>query len=55
VHVFHGVVCHVWPYVCDAHYVYVHLVEEKALGVSRVWQLIWCVYKIRTKVEVRIY
>ena len=50
----HGVVCRVWSYVCDAHYVYVHLVEEKALSVCRVWQLIECAYKIRTKVEVRI-
>ena len=33
-HVLHGVVCQVWLYVCDAHYAYVHLVEEKALGVA---------------------
>jgi len=37
--------------VCDAHYVYVDLVEEKALGVYRVWKLIWSVYRIKTKVE----
>jgi len=40
VHVFHGVVCHVWMYVCDAHYVYVHMADEDALGVCHVWQLI---------------
>jgi len=40
VHVLHGVVCHVWLHMCDAHYVYVHMVEEKALGVCWVWQLI---------------
>jgi hypothetical protein len=46
VHVLHGVVCRVWLYVCDAHYVYVHMVEEKALGVCRVWQPIRvCVWK----------
>ena len=49
----HGVVCHVWLYVCDAHYVYVHMVEEKALGVFRVWQLIQCAYRTRTKVEAK--
>ena len=32
-HVLHGVVFHVWLYVCDAHYVHVHMVEEKALDV----------------------
>ena len=32
-HVLHGVVCHVWLYVWDAHYVCVHMVEEKALSV----------------------
>ena len=32
-HVLHGVVCHLWLYVCDANYVYVHMVEEKELGV----------------------
>ena len=31
-HVLHGVVWWVWLYVCDSHYVYVHMVEEKALG-----------------------
>jgi len=40
VNVLYGVVCHVWSYVCDAHYVYVHMVEDKALGVCLVWQLI---------------
>ena len=40
VHVLHGVVCHVWSYVFYAHYVYVHLVEEKALGLCQVWKLI---------------
>lgn len=50
-HVLHGVVCHVSLYVCDAHYVYVHMVEEKALGVCRVWKPIQCAYGIRTKVE----
>jgi len=44
-------ICHVCLYVCDAHYVYMHMVEEKALRVSQVWQIIQCVYKIRTKVE----
>jgi len=41
-HVFHGVVCHVWLYVCDAHYVYVHMVEVKELHVywSFITQLI---------------
>jgi len=33
VHVLHGVVCQVWLYVCDAHYLSMHMVEEKALGV----------------------
>jgi len=50
-HVFHGVVCHVWLYVCDAHYVYVHMVEVKELHVCWVWKPIWSAYKIRTKVE----
>ena len=37
-HVLHGVVYHVLLYVCDAHYVYVQMVEEKALGVlSLLW------------------
>ena len=30
-HVWNAVVCRVWLYVCDAHYVYVHIVEEKSL------------------------
>ena len=33
VHVLHGVLCHVWLYVCNTHYVYVHMAEEKELGV----------------------
>ena len=52
-HVFHGVVCRVWLYVCDAHYVNVHMVEDKVLGVFRVCKLIQCVYRIRTKVEAK--
>ena len=52
-HVLHGVVCRVWLCVCDAHYVYVHMVEEKALGVFRVQKPIWCAYIIRTKVEAK--
>lgn len=52
-HVLHGIVCHMWFFLCDAHYVYVHMVEEKELGVSWVWQPIQCVYRIRTKVEVK--
>lgn len=43
----HGVVFHV----CDSHYVYVHMIEEKALGVCRVWQPIQSVHRIKTKVE----
>jgi len=35
------------------YYVYVHMVEEKALGVCRVWQPIRGAYKIRTKVEAK--
>ena len=35
-HVFHGVICHVWLYVWDVHYVYVYMVEEKELGVCLV-------------------
>ena len=50
-HVLHGVVCHV--YVSDAHYVYVHMVEEKALGVCLVWQSIQSAYWIKTKVEAK--
>ena len=52
-HVLYGVVFHVCLYVCDAHYVYVHMVEEKGLGVCRVWQSNQCAYVIRTKVEAR--
>jgi len=37
VHVLH-VVCRVWLYVCDAHYVYVHVVEDKEPGVCQVWK-----------------
>jgi len=44
-HVFHGVACRMWSYACDAHYVYVHLMEEKALDVCWVWKPIWCVYR----------
>jgi len=51
VHVLHGVVCRVCLYVCHAHYVYVHLVEDKELGVCQVWQLIQSAYRIKTKVE----
>ena len=36
-------------YVCDAHYVYVYMVEENALGVCQVWKLIQCAY-IKEKV-----
>ena len=49
----HGVLCHVWLYVCDAHYAYVYLVEEKGLGVCLVWRLIQSAYKIKTKVEAK--
>ena len=49
-HVLHDVVCHVWLYVCDAHYVYVQMVEENALGRFQVWKLSQCAYGIRTKV-----
>ena len=52
-HVLHGVVCCVWLYVCDAHYVYVHMVEEKAMGVCQMWQPIQSAYKIKTKVEAK--
>jgi len=45
VHALLGVVCHVLLYVCDARYVSVHLVEEKALSVCWLWQLIRCVYR----------
>jgi len=53
VHVLHGVVCRVWFSVCDAHYVYVYMVEEKALSVSQVWKPIHSVYRIKTKVEAK--
>ena len=36
----HAFVCHVWLCVCDAHYVYVQMVEEKELGVCLVWKSI---------------
>ena len=49
--VLHDVVCRVWLYVWDVHYVYVYMVEEKELGVCWVWQLIWFVYGIRAKVK----
>ena len=45
------VVCRL--YVCDVHYMYVHMVEEKALVVCRVWKPIQSTYKIRTKVKVK--
>ena len=38
-------------YVCDAHYMYVHMVEEKALGVCQVWKPIQSAYEIKRKVE----
>lgn len=44
----------VWLYVFDAHYVSMHMVEEKALGDCRVWKLIQSEYGINKKVEVRI-
>jgi len=40
-------------YICDEHYVYVHMVKEKALGVFWVWQPIQCMYGIRTKIEAK--
>jgi len=40
VHVLHGIVNRVWLYVCDEHYVYVYMVEEKELGVFQMWKLI---------------
>ena len=49
----HGVVCRVWFNVCDACYVYVLMVEEKALGACWVWKSIWSVYRIRKKVEAK--
>ncbi len=30
---YYSVEFHAWLYVCNAHYVYVHMVEEKALDV----------------------
>ena len=53
-HVLHVVVRCMWLYVCDAHYVSMYMVEEKALANCRVWQLIQSAYRIKTKVEVRI-
>jgi len=53
VHVLHGVECHVWLYVYDEHYVYAHIVEEKALGICWVWKPIWSAYGIKTKVEAK--
>lgn len=53
-HVLYGVVCRVWLYVWGLHYVYVDMIEEKALGVCRVWKPIQSAYGIRTKAEVRI-
>jgi len=38
---------------CNAHYVYVHMVEEKVLGAFRVWKLIRSAYGIRTKIEAK--
>ena len=40
-------------YVCDAHYVSMHMVEEKTLGDFQVWQLIQSVYGIKKNREVR--
>ena len=40
-------------YVCDAHYVYVHMVEEKELGVCLVWQPIRSAYEINTNIEAK--
>lgn len=40
-----GIACRVW--------LYVNLVEEKALGVCWVWQNIWSAYGRRTKVEAK--
>ena len=50
-HVLHSIVCRVWLYVCDAHYVYVHMVEENALGVCWVWKQIQSAYWISKKLE----
>jgi len=52
-HVLHCVVCRMWLHVCDAHYVYVHVVKEEAMGVCCVCQPIQCVYRIRIKVEAK--
>lgn len=49
VDVLHGVVCCVWLYVPDAHYVYVHIVEEKALSVCQAWKPIQSVYGLKDK------
>jgi len=49
----HGILCCVWLYVCDANYVYVHMLEGKELGDFRVWKLIQSVYGIKTKVEAK--
>ena len=38
---------------CDAHYVYVNMVEDKALGVFLVWQPIQSMNGIKTKVEAK--
>jgi len=40
-------------YVCDAHYVYVHMVEEKTQDVCLVWQSIRSAYRIKKKVEAK--
>ena len=52
-HVLHGVVCLVWLYVCDAHYVYVYMFEEKALGACLVRKWILSAYRIKTKVDAK--
>ena len=52
-HGLHGVLCRVWLYACGAHYVYVNMVEEKELGVYRVWKMIWSAYKIKTTIEAK--
>ena len=52
-HVFHGIVCDVWLYVCDAHCMYVHMVEENAVGVCCVWKPIRSAYGIKAKVEAK--
>jgi len=40
-------------YVFDAHYLYVYMAKEKALGVCLVWKMIQSVYGIRTKLEAK--